>query len=171
MAFAGLAVGAFAWRGLPAYGPGLVSSLVDLTRPGQPWVTSSTLARWMAGPRSRRPLVLDVRTAEEFGVSHLRGARLLAGGTARLRAGGTPGAVEAAAKKGASDRPVVVYCSLGLRSARAVDALRHGGVSEVYNLRGGIFAWANEGRPLYRDARRVARVHPYNRFWGWLLHR
>jgi hypothetical protein len=29
-----------------------------------------------------------------------------------------------------------------------------------------IIRWANEGRPVYRDGRAVAEVHPYDDQWG-----
>ena len=43
------------------------------------------------------------------------------------------------------------------------------GYTEVYNLEGSIFAWANEGRPVYRGKERVQVVHPYDKIWGRLL--
>lgn len=41
-----------------------------------------------------------------------------------------------------SDRPLVVYCHVGGRSARAVEFLRRQGLARAYNLAGGIDAWA-----------------------------
>ena len=43
------------------------------------------------------------------------------------------------------------------------------GFEHVYNLEGGIFQWANEGRALYRAGEPAEKVHPYNRTWGRLL--
>jgi hypothetical protein len=37
------------------------------------------------------------------------------------------------------------------------------------NLEGSIFQWANECRPVYRDAAEVQQVHPYDGIWGKLL--
>ena len=50
------------------------------------------------------------------------------------------------------DRKVVVHCKLGGRSAKAVTALRQLGYEDVWNLQGGIQAWAERidpGVPTY----------------------
>ncbi len=41
------------------------------------------------------------------------------------------------------DKQVVVYCRSGKRSASIVNALEQRGYSKVYNLAGGILAWAD----------------------------
>jgi rhodanese-related sulfurtransferase len=64
---------------------------------------------------------------------------------------------------------MVVYCSIGYRSARLVEKLREGGFSEAKNLEGSIFQWANEGRPVVQNGEVVEEVHPYNKTWGLLL--
>jgi adenylyltransferase/sulfurtransferase len=46
-----------------------------------------------------------------------------------------------------SNREIVVHCKLGGRSAKAVDFLRQSGFSKVYNLDGGINAWAERVDP------------------------
>ena len=45
------------------------------------------------------------------------------------------------------NRPVIVQCAVGGRSAGVVEVLRKAGYSRVYNLAGGIIAWANLGLP------------------------
>ena len=118
-------------------------------------ITTEELARWLTPP----PVLLDVRAPDEYEVSHLRGAR---------RALTEAEAVDAL--RGArKDERIVVYCSVGLRSARLARALQARGFTNVYNLEGSIFQWANEGRPVYRDGREVQRVHPYDEHWGALL--
>ena len=43
------------------------------------------------------------------------------------------------------DVPVVIHCRSGARSANVVNALEMQlGLTNLYNLRGGILAWANE---------------------------
>ena len=45
-------------------------------------------------------------------------------------------------------RETVVYCKMGGRSARAIDALQHSGFSgKLINLQGGIIGWSNEVDP------------------------
>jgi sulfur-carrier protein adenylyltransferase/sulfurtransferase len=45
-------------------------------------------------------------------------------------------------------RETVVYCKMGGRSARAIDALQRSGyVGKLINLQGGIIGWSNEVDP------------------------
>lgn len=104
--------------------------------------------------RGEKPLLIDARAPEEFAVSHLPGAVNLT----------TPGEV-----RGAKDQEIVVYCSVGVRSAGLAEELRQAGFTRVRNLRGSIFAWANRGYPVWRGATEVRAVHPYDRKWGRLL--
>ena len=78
-------------------------------------------------------LLLDVRTPEEFEKARIEGARLvpLAELPARL------GELDEW-----RDRPVVVHCHHGGRSAKACEILQEAGFAEVRNLSGGIEAWS-----------------------------
>jgi 3-mercaptopyruvate sulfurtransferase SseA len=67
------------------------------------------------------------------------------------------------------DTAVLIYSSAGYRGARVADWLARAGYSNVRNLSGGIFAWVNEGRPVFRGETPVALVHPYNYNWGHLV--
>lgn len=50
------------------------------------------------------------------------------------------------------DRPVILQCRSGERSALATEALLHqAGLENVVNLQGGIIAWANAGLPIEGD--------------------
>jgi rhodanese-related sulfurtransferase len=104
-------------------------------------------------------LLLDVRTREEFEVSHLRGAVHV------------PPDAAASVLREPKDRPVVTYCSVGYRSGGFAQKLHAAGFTNVANLEGSIFRWANEGRPVFRGSQEVTEVHPYNRTWGLLLRR
>ncbi len=44
--------------------------------------------------------------------------------------------------------PVVFYCQMGGRSAQAAGFAAAQGFKEVYNLQGGITAWAQAGAPI-----------------------
>ena len=106
------------------------------------------------------PLVLDVRTAEEFAVSRLPGA---------VRVDPEAQAMDVlAAHPEAKERPVLLYCSVGWRSSLLADRLRRAGV-DARNLRGGAFGWRNEGRMLVRDGAPTGDVHPYDAVWGRLI--
>lgn len=123
------------------------------------WITSSELAAWMEDRKRPPPVLVDVRTPEEWNVSHLPEARRV-----------DPGASAAIAMGDiAKETAIVTYCAVGYRSGQLANHLRAAGFVHVQNLDGGIFDWANEGRPLVREGVPVTRVHPYNQFWSHLL--
>ena len=123
-------------------------------------VSTDTLQSWLdESPQRKNLLLFDVREPEEYAVSHLQGARPAPSKDEALKAlQGTP-----------SDQRIVLYCSVGYRSSELAQFLMKKGYTEVYNLEGSIFAWANEGRPVYRGKERVKVVHPYDRIWGSFL--
>ena len=61
---------------------------------------------------------------------------------------------------------IVVYCSVGYRSSKIGIMLKEHGYKNVKNLFGGIFNWANQGLPLYKDTTQTHQIHTYNRYWG-----
>ena len=54
-----------------------------------------------------------------------------------------------------SDRPVVVYCRGGNRSAAAAEALRNSGY-DAHSIDGGLVAWDEAGLPLEPEGAEVA---------------
>lgn len=104
------------------------------------------------------PVLLDVRSREEFETSHLPGAVL---------APDLDSALEALSHS--PNAPVVVYCSVGMRSSALAEELVAHGYTSARNLEGGIFAWANAGEPLVAGDAPATKVHPYDRRWGLLL--
>jgi rhodanese-related sulfurtransferase len=133
-------------------------TVISARFPEVQWVDTATLSRWAKGAPEKQPEILDVRTEAEFEVSHLQGARRV-----------DPDDPKIESLQIAPDATVVVYCSVGYRSAAIVKQLQRAGFTNVYNLEGGIFAWANDDRPLYRDGERADVVHPYDKLWGRLL--
>ena len=123
------------------------------------WITTGELSQWLQDKRRQPPVLLDVRTPEEWEVSHLPGAR-------RVDPDADPAEVM---KDVANDSPIVTYCAVGYRSAEMVERLQKAGFSNVRNLEGSIFQWANEKRPLVRGDQPVQQVHPYDGVWGKLL--
>jgi len=128
--------------------------------PGVAQLSTDRLQAWLGeSEHAERPLLLDVRERKEYEVSHLEGAVAAPSRQEALEAlEGVP-----------PDRPIVLYCSVGYRSSEMAGFLQKKGYRKVYNLEGSIFAWANEGRPVYRGGERVHEVHPYDRVWGKLL--
>jgi rhodanese-related sulfurtransferase len=87
-------------------------------------------------------LVLDVRDPGEYGTGHILGAKNVP--LSRIDTAGS----EIAAKR--KEKPVIVYCDDGNRSAKAAAALRSQGFSRVVNLSGGLGAWQQAGLPLQK---------------------
>jgi rhodanese-related sulfurtransferase len=134
-----------------------VDAMIARDFPGTPEISTGQLAELI--DCQSEVVILDVREKVEFQVSHIPHALQ------------TPNL--AAVRKIVPERStrVVVYCSVGYRSARMVNRLREIGYAEAVNLKGSIFKWANEGRPVFQGTQPVRGVHPYNKKWGGLLHR
>lgn len=140
-----------------ALGWGLINAKIRHDFPDVKRITTTELAAWLENLGRPAPLLLDVRTQAEYDVSHLQNADHV-----------EPDAPASAVPQ-PKDRPIVTYCSVGYRSGAFAEKLHAAGFSNVVNLEGSIFAWANEGRPVFRGGARVEKVHPYNRTWGLLL--
>jgi rhodanese-related sulfurtransferase len=82
-------------------------------------------------------IILDVRTKEEFGSGHLERAVLIPVDELETRFGEL-----------AKDKPIIVYCRSGNRSAKAAAMLISKGFSPVYDMTGGINAWTGKGYPV-----------------------
>ena len=136
---------------------------LEARHPDVAWISTDQLAAELASDDP--PLVLDVRQPEEVAVSTIPGAiPVHPDATAEdLRQ------LEPEVGGSQLEGPVVVYCSVGARSATLAERLKAAGIDSVRNLRGSIFAWANEGRPLERAGERVEKVHPYDTAWGTYL--
>lgn len=79
--------------------------------------------------------LIDVREDFEYEMSNL-------GGTLIPLAG-----IMIESDKIAKDKPVIVQCRSGKRSAIAIMQLEQKGFDNLYNLKGGILAWAEEIDP------------------------
>lgn len=135
---------------------------LDLRFPGVANLSTTELATWLSDRVRPPPLLVDVREAAEYAVSHLPGAVWA----------GTEKAQAELLKNTAPERPLVFYCSVGWRSAQATQRAQKSGRAAAFNLRGSIFQWANEGRPLVgRRDEPTTLVHPYDNTWGQLLDR
>ena len=80
--------------------------------------------------------LVDVRTPGEFAGGYIPGAVNIALQELNQRLNKIP-----------KEKPVVVYCRSGNRSASAAQALLQAGYSEVYDL-GGIIEWSRQGMPI-----------------------
>lgn len=117
------------------------------------------LDAWLRDNERPTPQIVDARSEEEFAMSHLPNAR-------RINSGST---TATALSILAPERPVVLYCSAGYRGATLARRLQRAGCRDVWNLQGGIFAWANAGLPIEGAGKTTRSVHPYSRFFTRLL--
>ncbi len=101
------------------------------------------LLQMLGGPPGHAPLVLDVRTPEEYGSGHVPGARNIPHDLLSARLG------EIDAHRG---RPVVVYCERGGRARKATEVLADAGFTRILHLDGDMAAWRDAGLPQQRGA-------------------
>ncbi len=107
----------------PDWGP------VVVTYAGVPQIGPDWLASHLAAVH-----VLDVRSVEEFVAGHLPRAMLIPLDDLRARLSEVP-----------TDKPVVVVCQTGKRSALGTTILRKAGIERVANLAGGMLQWRELG--------------------------
>lgn len=81
--------------------------------------------------------LLDVRTPGEFDAGHIAGAENIAVETLSQNLSSIP-----------TDKPIVLYCRSGNRSATATQILKDAGFTEIYDIDGGTNAWSAAGLPL-----------------------
>jgi rhodanese-related sulfurtransferase len=79
--------------------------------------------------------LIDVREDFEYETSNIGGVLIPLGG------------ILIEADKVAKNKPVVVMCRSGKRSAAAIMQLEQQGFTNLYNLKGGILAWAEDIDP------------------------
>lgn len=84
------------------------------------------------------PLVLDVRSKEEYDTGHVPGAVHIPYGELSSRLSELPGG---------EGQEIVVYCEVGGRAAVATKVLENAGYSEVRNLEGHMQQWRAENLP------------------------
>jgi len=89
---------------------------------------------------TKNAVLLDVREPNEFTDGRLPGA-------VNVPLSQLVGAKEIGKLSG---RPVIVYCERGGRSRGVGAALAKQGITDVYNLAGGIRGWKDAGLPLER---------------------
>jgi hydroxyacylglutathione hydrolase len=99
-----------------------------------PQVTVDELARSVT---AQDAFVLDVRSASEWQGGHIPSATHIPLGYLAERLADVP-----------ADRPVVVQCQAGARSAIAASVLQRAGRTNVQNLAGGFASWQGAGLPV-----------------------
>jgi rhodanese-related sulfurtransferase len=87
----------------------------------------------------RPALIIDVREVSEFATVRVEGAALLPMSQVAVRLDEIP-----------RDRPVLVLCNSGSRSATVAAHLLQHGWTDVGNIAGGIVGWERMGLPVKR---------------------
>ena len=105
-------------------------------------------------------IILDIRSPEEFDISHIEGAKMIDYKNFK----------KTDVKEFDKEEEVIVYCSVGYRSERIGERLQQMGYKNVKNLYGGIFDWKNKGLEVVnRNNLTTDSVHTYNKAWSkWL---
>lgn len=86
-------------------------------------------------------VILDVRSAFEFGGDKIKGAQNISY---------TSSGFKAYLDKLDKSKSYLVYCASGSRSVGAVKQMKSMGFEKVFNLKGGIEHWKSAGMPVVR---------------------
>ncbi|WP_350286269.1 rhodanese-like domain-containing protein [uncultured Croceitalea sp.] len=111
---------------------------------------------------SKMLLLFDTRKEEEFNISHIQNA---------IWVGYKTFEIDTIFKYYPDkNKPIVVYCSIGVRSEDIGEKLTKAGYNNVKNLYGGIFEWKNKGNTVYDlQKSKTEKVHAFSKQWGELL--
>lgn len=89
--------------------------------------------------------VVDVREPDEFADGHMPEARNIPSGKLVERVGEI---------EKFKERPVILCCASGIRSAKACNELKKLGFARVHSLAGGIDSWRQAGLPIKKGNRK-----------------
>ncbi len=110
-------------------------TVVELVRSNY---TEVTAAEGAALLQNLHPFILDVRTPQEYKQLHIEGTELIPVQQLQAR-------IEELESKKHED--VFIYCATGNRSTVASRILANRGFKRIYNLRRGVYDWAQKGYP------------------------
>ena len=150
-----------------SYGQQTLKSLLEKYNTARiPYISVDSLATILKGSdtlNGNKIRLLDAREEKEFQVSHIRGADYVGYDNFNIH--------QTLKKYPNKELPIVVYCSLGIRSEDIGEQLQKVGYSTVFNLYGGIFEWKNQEKPVYTSKdQETEKVHTFNHEWSkWLL--
>lgn len=99
-------------------------------------LTATQLKEWLDDPAREKPVLVDVREPWEFDVCRIADSKPMP-----MRA------VPARFPELRRDVPTVIVCHHGARSYQVAMFLEHQGFTNIYNLYGGLAAWAQQADP------------------------
>jgi len=86
--------------------------------------------------------LIDVRTAQEYSEGHIDNAQNIDYFSETF---------EADIAKLDKNKPVIVYCKSGNRSAKCAKKMEEAGFVKIYDLDGGISKWRHEGNTITQN--------------------
>ncbi|SHG64087.1 rhodanese-like domain-containing protein [Winogradskyella jejuensis] len=124
---------------------------------GVPYISIQELAM----PKTEA-ILLDAREPKEYEVSHIKEAISVGYDFFDLKT--------VTDKIKDKNQPIVVYCSLGIRSETIGEKLKAAGYTNVKNLYGGIFEWKNNDFEVYNSKNiPTDSIHTFSEEWSkWL---
>jgi rhodanese-related sulfurtransferase len=99
-------------------------------------ITPPLLQQWLADGGRKPPVLLDVREPWEFQTCRIEGSTLVPMNT-----------IPARTQELDPEADTVVICHHGARSYQVAMFLERNGFSRLYNLQGGVNAWADQVEP------------------------
>lgn len=112
----------------------------------------------------KEAVILDAREMNEFKVSHIKNALYV--GHKYFNS------TKILEQVPDLSQPIVVYCSIGVRSETIGNALKKAGYTNVKNLYGGIFEWKNKNLPIYNiKEQETDSLHAYSKKWSVYLNK
>lgn len=99
-------------------------------------ITPGALHQWLADGGRKPPVLLDVREPWEYQTCRIEGSTLV-----------PMNAIPARAQELDPETATVVICHHGVRSLQVAVFLERNGFSNLYNLQGGVSAWADQVEP------------------------
>ncbi|QHI37032.1 putative adenylyltransferase/sulfurtransferase MoeZ [Kordia antarctica] len=135
----------------------LDSLLLKENKQSVPYITVAELVK------KKNFVLLDSREKVEFETSHIKNASFVGYDKFKLKK------IKNLLPKDKNE-PIVVYCSLGIRSEDIAEKLQKAGYTNVYNLYGGIFEWKNKDNPVIdTKGNETENVHTFDENWSiWL---
>jgi rhodanese-related sulfurtransferase len=99
-------------------------------------ISAAQLAEWLGDESRAKPFLLDVREPWEFETCRIEGAQSLPMRSIPQRIAELD-----------ADAEIVAICHHGMRSMQVAAFLEQNGFGKLYNLQGGVAAWAAQVDP------------------------
>ena len=127
--------------GLYPFTLGSISGQIEVVEYDKPQYRTLTANEAANLIRDQSPLILDVRTPQEYSSGRIENSVLIPVQELQRRYG------ELSEYKNAD---IFIYCATGNRSTVAAKILIDNGFTRIHNLRYGIYEWAKTGLPMVR---------------------